>query len=302
MLDITKKISNYNFSGRNGQSIKYIVMHFTGNQNDTTLGNANYFGGANRDASAHYFIDDNSIVQVVEDHNASWNCGDGNGKYGITNQNSIAIEMCATDGDISAITESNTMELVKYLMAKYSITADRVVRHYDASHKVCPSPWSANNWNKWNEFKSKLSGNGNINTIAPETQPTLSKKKIDSFIKVDNFSWVKNLEDFAGWLGTPVKNLYAYPSQGEILFRVSPVNRDYYSWVQNYKSSNGNYDFAGNGIPIDRVQMKLKGLNGYSIRYRVHLLGGSWLEWVNNDTDFAGIVGRTIDAIEVEII
>jgi len=136
----------------------------------------------------------------------------------------------------------------------------------------------------------------------PTPPPTPSKKKIDSFIKVDNFSWVKNLEDFAGWLGTPVKNLYAYPSQGEILFRVSPVNRDYYSWVQNYKSSNGNYDFAGNGIAIDRVQMKLKGLNGYSIRYRVHLLGGSWLEWVKDDTDFAGIVGRTIDAIEVEII
>ncbi len=48
--------------------------------------------------------------------------------------------------------------------------------------------------------------------------------------------------------------------------------------------------------------MKLRGLDGYSIKYRVHLLGGSWLEWVKDDTDFAGIVGRTIDAIEVEII
>ncbi|WP_346961233.1 N-acetylmuramoyl-L-alanine amidase [Clostridium sp.] len=136
----------------------------------------------------------------------------------------------------------------------------------------------------------------------PTPTPTPSKKKIDSFIKVDGYSWVKNLDDFAGVFGVPVKNFYAYPSEGEILFRVSPVNRDYYSWVQNYKSSNGVYDFAGNGVAIDRVQMKLRGLNGYSIRYRVHILNGGWLDWVVNDSDYAGLIGKTIDAIEVEII
>ncbi|WP_346962118.1 peptidoglycan recognition family protein, partial [Clostridium sp.] len=235
MSNITKKISNYNFSNRNGNSIKYIVMHFTGNQNDTALGNANYFGGGNRNASAHYFVDNDNIVQVVEDSNSSWNCGDGNGAYGITNQNSIAIEMCGTGGGISSATENNTIKLVKYLMDKYNVSIDRVVRHYDASRKICPAPWSKDNWAKWTEFKGKLVGNKNsIATPTPEVvptpPPTPSKKKIDSFIKVDNFSWVKNLDDFAGWFGTPVKNLYAYPSEGEILFRVSPVNRDYYSW------------------------------------------------------------------------
>ncbi|WP_346930299.1 N-acetylmuramoyl-L-alanine amidase [Clostridium sp.] len=136
----------------------------------------------------------------------------------------------------------------------------------------------------------------------PTPPTTPSKKKIDSFIKVDGYSWVKNLDDFAGVFGVPVKNFYAYPSEGEILFRVSPVNRDYYPWVQNYKSSTSYYDFAGNGVPIDRVQMKLKGLSGYRIKYRVHLLNGDWLPWVYDDTDHAGIIGKTIDAIEVEII
>jgi len=136
----------------------------------------------------------------------------------------------------------------------------------------------------------------------PTPPPAPSKKKIDSFIKVDGYSWVKNLDDFAGVFGVPVKNFYAYPSEGEILFRVSPVNRDYYPWVQNYKTSTSYYDFAGNGVPIDRVQMKLKGLSGYRIKYKVHLLNGDWLSWVYDDKDYAGIVGRTIDAIEVEII
>ena len=83
---------------------------------------------------------------------------------------------------------------------------------------------------------------------------------------------------------------------------MSPANRDYYPWVQNYKTATGYYDFAGNGVPIDRVQMKLRGLPGYRIKYRVHLLNGDWLPWVYDDTDYAGIRGRIIDAIEVEIV
>lgn len=159
MKSITRKISKYNFSSRSGQKIKYIVMHFTGNKTDTALNNANYFGGGNRNASAHYFVDNTSIVQVVEDTMASWHCGDGNGKYGITNQNSIGIEMCGTNGEIAKDTESNTIDLVKQLMKKYNIPNDRVVRHYDASRKNCPSPWSKNNWSKWNDFKKKLVNN-----------------------------------------------------------------------------------------------------------------------------------------------
>lgn len=144
----------------------------------------------------------------------------------------------------------------------------------------------------------------NSGTQSSQSDPTQkpSKNKIDSFIKVDGYSWVKNLEDYAGVFGVPVKNFYAYPSEGEILFRVSPVNRDYYPWVQNYKTSTGRYDFAGNGVLIDRLQMKLRGLTGYRIKYRVHLLGANWLPWVYDDTDYAGIRGRMIDAIEVEIV
>ena len=32
----------------------------------------------------------------------------------------------------------NTVKLIKYLMAKYNINADHVVRHYDASRQNCP--------------------------------------------------------------------------------------------------------------------------------------------------------------------
>lgn len=136
----------------------------------------------------------------------------------------------------------------------------------------------------------------------PSKPPVPSKQKVDVFYKFDNLPWVRNLEDNAGLRGVNAKNLYVYPSRGEVLFRVSRINGDYYSWVQNYKTSSGKYDFAGNGVAIDRVQMKLRGLDGYSIRYRVTLTNGQTLPWVLNDTDYAGIRGRAISNIEVEII
>ena len=158
MLPIQRKISNYNYSSRNGNSIKYIVLHYTGNKGDTAKNNVDYFYGGDRNASAHYFVDDNSIWQSVEESNSAWAVGDGKGSYGITNQNSISIEMCCnSSGIISEKTEINALELVKYLQSKYGISNSNVVRHYDASRKVCPN-WSANNWSRWTTFKNKLNG------------------------------------------------------------------------------------------------------------------------------------------------
>ena len=41
-------------------------------------------------------------------------------------------------------------------MDKHNVPVDKVVRHYDASRKLCPAKLSANNWKKWHEFKGML--------------------------------------------------------------------------------------------------------------------------------------------------
>ena len=161
MLPIQRKISSFNYSSRNGNSVMYIVLHYTGNKGDTAKNNADYFFGGNRGASAHYFVDDYSIYQSVEEYNSAWAVGDGHGIHGITNQNSISIEMCCnSSGVITEKTEANALDLVKYLMSKYNISISNVVRHYDASRKLCPN-WSANNWSRWTSFKNKLEENNN---------------------------------------------------------------------------------------------------------------------------------------------
>lgn len=59
------------------------------------------------------------------------------------------------NGEISETTENNCIELVKYLMKKYNIDINHIVRHYDASRKICPN-WSADNWARWWSFKDKI--------------------------------------------------------------------------------------------------------------------------------------------------
>lgn len=137
-MNINKKISAYNNSSRNGSAIKYIAIHDTGVVGQTAKNNADYFAGGNKSAPAHYFVDENSVWQSVEDSRAAWHVGDGGGKYGITNANSIGIEMCPTASGVPEATQSLTIELVRSLQSKYGVTAANVVRHYDASRKNCP--------------------------------------------------------------------------------------------------------------------------------------------------------------------
>lgn len=156
--------SNY-YSGRSGNSILYIVVHYTANNGDTAAGNGNYFSGANRQASAHYFVDENSIVQSVKDSDGAWHCGgsleSSHHPYRniCTNRNSIGIEMCSdiVNGKyvITEATVNRTVELVKMLMKKYNIAADHVIRHYDVTGKRCPEPWVRDE-SKWIDFKKRL--------------------------------------------------------------------------------------------------------------------------------------------------
>lgn len=157
MIKEYKQIS-HNYSLRTSV-IKYIVIHDTGN---TSIGadaetHYQFFNSDYRDSSADIFVDDKS-AWYINDYTKyyTWHCGDGNGKYGITNKNSIGVEMCVNaDGNYEQAFE-NLVQVVKALMVELNIPANRVVRHYDASRKTCPQSMSYNGWAKWNRFNEVL--------------------------------------------------------------------------------------------------------------------------------------------------
>lgn len=169
-LKIKKNIANRNNYGdkRSTSIIDYIVIHYTANDGDTDENNGSYFHNNVVSASAHYFVDSDSVTQSVPDNYEAWHCGhDIGGKYyhpTCRNYNSIGIEICDDNrnGKISPSvkTIANAIELTKKLMKKYNIPASNVVRHYDVTHKSCPAYWcGTDEKNKlWRtEFKNKLS-------------------------------------------------------------------------------------------------------------------------------------------------
>lgn len=158
-MEFVKKQMAYNHSARR-EAIKYIVIHDTGNtdRGADALRNFQYFNTGDRGSSADFFVDDTRCVQA-NDYSKyySWHCGDGHGKYGITNSNSVGLEICVnSDGDYNRAF-NNAVEFTKQLMNTLGIPIDRVVRHYDASRKNCPASMSKNSWALWNTFKQKIS-------------------------------------------------------------------------------------------------------------------------------------------------
>ncbi|MDE6357705.1 MAG: N-acetylmuramoyl-L-alanine amidase [Eubacteriales bacterium] len=155
---------NSNFTKGRKQDIKFLVIHYTANNGDTAKGNCNYFKTGNRNASAHYFVDEKEVWQSVEDNNTAWHCGT-KGKYYhkyCRNENAIGIELCSEKDSkgnfyFNDKTVNTAIELVKILMKKYNIPVENVIRHYDVTHKVCPAPF-VNNVKAWDNFKAKLKG------------------------------------------------------------------------------------------------------------------------------------------------
>ncbi len=105
--------------------------------------------------------------------------------------------------------------------------------------------------------------------------------------------WLPNVRvgdgDYAGNFGNPIGGIYL----DNYKMRVHDKKKGIWlPWVTNRN------DYAGNlGNDIDGVQI-------YGVRYRAHLKGRGWLSYVNKvdntSEGYAGIYGRSIDAIEIK--
>lgn len=167
-MKINKYLTPYNHTEGNINRIKYIVIHYVGATGGAEA-NCKWYAGANRNASAHYYVDfDGSIWQSVEDKDIAWHCGAK--KYihpECRNTNSIGIELCVRNKGSKADTSKDwyfednavvsAIELTKELMKKYNVPIENVIRHHDVTGKICPNPYVYNHTkHTWEAFKSAL--------------------------------------------------------------------------------------------------------------------------------------------------
>ena len=167
-------------------------MHFTANNGDTALGNTNYFKSY-RGASAHYFVDENSVYQSVEDKNIAWHCGAKKYKHSTCrNSNSIGVELYSrkdSNGNyyFKDKTVDNAVETVKMLMVKYNVPIANVIRRYDVTGKVCPEPFVRNN-KEWNDFKNRIVEEEKV--VKQNIKINGKVKSVDAINK-DGYTYVK---------------------------------------------------------------------------------------------------------------
>lgn len=166
---ITFNITNYLWKfGKVRPKPAYIVIHDTANPSASDYDHWKYFKSQNRNSSADFFVDWNSITRINDyTKNYTWHCGDNDHNFHlehVQNHNSIGIEMCLNDISNPQKKESlinNTIVLVRELQRWQGIPNHKVLRHYDVTHKWCPGnipyvilgPQIAP---LWLDFKSKL--------------------------------------------------------------------------------------------------------------------------------------------------
>lgn len=196
-MEIIKDITNTNRTISNNRKIEYLVIHYVGAVS-TARNNANYFKNTYRGASAHYFVDDKEVVQVVEDKDIAWHCGNDVYYCGARNSNSLSIEMCCyrmENGNlnITAVTEARAIELAKELMKKYNIPISNVVRHYDVTRKNCPAPFVSDQ-KRWDNFKKKLQEQSTEEDKPSSNTDSDYEKRVKNWQDTMNLDYNSNLE------------------------------------------------------------------------------------------------------------
>lgn len=138
-VNIKKMISKKNcYIGQNKPA--YVVIHETDNWSKGANARAHALAmkNGNLAGTVHYYVDSSDIYQTLEHSDGAWAVGDGKGKYGITNRNSINIEICVNPETDYYKAVDKAEQLAAYLLKQYGWDTSHLKRHYDASRKHCP--------------------------------------------------------------------------------------------------------------------------------------------------------------------
>lgn len=122
------------------------------------------------------------------------------------------------------------------------------------------------------------------------------------FDEIANYN-TTSADGYAGSKGKPVHCVMARLNTGQIKSRVHIKDGNWLPWVDGYNPSDHMNGYAGDGAKeIDAVQFSLSGLDAYDVYYRVSTsLSDVYLPWVKNTEDYAGILGKCIDKIQLYV-
>lgn len=148
-------VNEYSRPGTPIERVNGIVVHYTANPGTTAAQNRDYFEGLATSgetyASSHFVIGlDGEIVQCIPCNEIAYASNE-------RNDDTISIECCIEDesGKFNQKTYDSLVELTTWLMGRYDLGTDDVIRHYDVTGKSCPK-YFVDHEDKWEKFKEDL--------------------------------------------------------------------------------------------------------------------------------------------------
>lgn len=160
------RVNEYSRPGTKLKEVRKIVMHWTANYGASSRNHFKYFDqtiiAAKRYASAHLFVDSVEALCIVPINEVAYHCNDGTYR-GVPelkpngNMLSIGIELCVEkDGSFHPNTIARAEDIAVELCKMYKLDPQKdIVRHYDITHKSCPTPW-VRNGQLFVDFKNRV--------------------------------------------------------------------------------------------------------------------------------------------------
>ena len=237
-MNIIKMLTKKNcYPGQNKPA--YVVIHETDNwsKGADAKAHATAMKNGNLAGTVHYYVDSKSVYQTLAHEDGAWAVGDGKGKYGITNRNSINIEICVNPETDYYKAVDKAEQLAAFLLKQYGWGTDRLKRHYDASRKHCPR--RIIDEDLWDKFKAKTKGymGSSGNDEEPEKYYRIRKSweneesQIGAYKSLDNAKkdWKEGYTIY-DWNGKAVYPEKANtgnnkPTGGDYMFKPTAVKR-----------------------------------------------------------------------------
>lgn len=148
-------VNEYSRPGEALPEVKNIFIHYTANAGTTAEQNRSYFESLSesheRSASAHFVVGyDGTVVQCIPTKEIA---------YAVKGRNydSISIECCylKENGKFEEETYRSLIELTAWLIHKYELRPEDVLRHYDEGGKNCPK-YYVEHEEAWRSFLTDL--------------------------------------------------------------------------------------------------------------------------------------------------
>ena len=237
--------------GRSGRKIEAITIHhMAGVLSAKQCGDI--FKTVGRCGSSHYGIGNSGeVLCYVDESDTAWTNSNWD-----SNCKSVTIE--TSDNDNSWYVNDTTLNSLIKLVADIAkrnnlgtlVPGKNLTWHSMFTSTSCPGDYLRSKMQYIADEANKINCGSSV--------PSANVVNVYYRVKTQKHGWlneVKNLEDYAGWENSPITDVAIRVDKGSIKYRVSPKGKDFLPYVTGYNTNESKNGYAGNGTPIDRIEV-----------------------------------------------